>query len=173
MIEFDTFACTNSHWNADLPHMISDQHPTHCHFPLACTPPLSASATPVSLNNTRHTLLSVLHAPCLLLYIKLLNVALHKIARPMMCGSSLADETPHLGMHSSSLVLPCFGMADDSHHMFLMFCLAIHRESGYYSYFYYLIEVITPFNTHLNNYTLNFVGSCFFKACLYLSMLMP
>ena len=91
----------------------------------------------------------------------------------MMRGSSLADETSRLAMHSSSLVLPCFGMTDDSHHMFLMFCLAICRESGYYLYFDYLIELITPFNTHLNNYTLNFVESFFFKACLYLSMLMP
>jgi hypothetical protein len=127
----------------------------------------------VSLNNDRQPLLSVLHATFFFLYRKSLNVALHKIARPIMCGSSLADETLRLAMHSSSLVLPCFRMTDASDHMFLMFCLAICRESGYYLYFYYLIEYVIPFNTHLNNYTLNFVESCFFKSCLYLSILMP
>jgi hypothetical protein len=154
---FDTFACTTSHWNAELTHMLNDQHPNHWHFPPACIAPLSASATPVSLNNACQPLLSVLHAACLFLYRKSLNVAPHKISRPTMRGSALADETSHLGMHGSSLVLPCFGMADDSHHMFLMFFLSIRRESGYYLYFDYLIEFITSFNTHLNNCTLNFV----------------
>ena len=137
--------------------MLNDQHPTHWHFRPTCTTPLSAFATPVSLNNDHQPLLSVLHPKFLFLYRKSLNVALHKIAHPTMCGSSLVDETSRLAMHGSSLVLPCFGMADDSHHMFMMFGLAICRKSGYYLYFDYLIEFIMRFNTHFNNYRLNFV----------------
>jgi len=57
--------------------MLNYQHPTHCHFPPACIAPLSASATPVILNNARQPLLSVLHVAYLFLYRKWLNVFLY------------------------------------------------------------------------------------------------